>query len=319
MDVDQWMRAFAMYSLTGIGDTYMSGNFHNNMYYVRPSDNKVLVFPWDMDFAFVAGAGAALWGGHNLRRVIEIPRNTRRFYAHLQDIIETTFNREYMQHWTTHYGDATGVNFRGFLTDIEGRRRNVLNRIPREVPFEIRTNDGEDFTVDTTEAEIQGRAWIDVNSILLAGVETQPALTWRPPATNPTTWEMTVPLESGANELTFLAVDAAGEMISSASITVTSAVDQPPPAVFIRGDANLDGVVNITDATGILLHLFQGIRLPCEDALDVNDDEALNLVDAVRLLNFLFGDGERPAPPYPLPGVDPDENGALGCETGLEM
>ena len=108
--------------------------------------------------------------------MIEIPRNTRRFYVHLQDIIDTTFNREYMQHWTTHYGQATRVNFGGFLSDIEGRRRNVLNRIPREVPFEIRTNDGEDFTVDTTEAEIQGRAWIDVNSILLAGVETQPAL-----------------------------------------------------------------------------------------------------------------------------------------------
>ncbi|MCI0634064.1 MAG: CotH kinase family protein, partial [Actinobacteria bacterium] len=317
MDVDQWLRAFAMYSLTGIGDTYMSGNFHNNIYYVRPEDNRVLVFPYDMDFAFVNSPSSALWGPHNLRKVIEIPRNTRRFYVHLQDIIATTFNREYMQHWTAHYGEAAGTNFAGFLTDIEARGRYVLTRIPREVPFAISTSDGQDFTVDATEVELRGTAWINVSTILLAGVEAQPPLAWLPPNTNPVVWEMTVPLEPGPNELTFLAIDAGGEIIAEAGITVTRMADQPPPAMFIRGDTNLDGRINITDATGILFHLFQGAPAPCEDALDVNDDEDLDIVDAVQLLGFLFGEGEPPAPPYPLPGVDPGEAGALGCETGL--
>ncbi|MBI4605310.1 MAG: hypothetical protein HY721_25380, partial [Planctomycetes bacterium] len=44
------------------------------------------------------------------------------------------------------------------------------------------------------------------------------------------------------------------------------------PRRFVRGDANSDGVVDLSDAVFTLLHLFGGGRAPaCEDALDAGD------------------------------------------------
>lgn len=87
---------------------------------------------------------------------------------------------------------------------------------------------------------------------------------------------------------------------------------KPPPA-FVRGDANGSGVVDISDALKILLHLFAGSAIDCADALDVDDDEAVNVTDAVALLEFLFRGGPAPRAPFPTPGPDPSGT-TLGCD-----
>ena len=52
--------------------------------------------------------------------------------------------------------------------------------------------------------------------------------------------------------------------------------------VFVRGDANLDGLINISDAITILGALFLGTGpLGCEDSADTNDDGVLNVTDAI--------------------------------------
>ena len=60
IDVDQWMRTFAMATLTGSGDTYGRVWEHNFRYYVRPSDQKVIVLQWDLDSAFGLGSSASI-------------------------------------------------------------------------------------------------------------------------------------------------------------------------------------------------------------------------------------------------------------------
>lgn len=84
-------------------------------------------------------------------------------------------------------------------------------------------------------------------------------------------------------------------------------------ASFLRGDANADGELDVSDAVQVLLGLFAGgTPSPCEDAADTNDDGALDVSDAVRLLGYLFLAGA----PLPAPGVcGPDETGdTLTCE-----
>jgi hypothetical protein len=82
---------------------------------------------------------------------------------------------------------------------------------------------------------------------------------------------------------------------------------------FIRGDANLDGIVNLSDAIAVLNHLFRGGTPPaCKDAADTTDDGKLDLTDAVLLLNHLFKGGPPPSPPYPEEGFDRTEDN-LGC------
>ncbi|HVR76149.1 MAG TPA: hypothetical protein VMT52_17590 [Planctomycetota bacterium] len=83
------------------------------------------------------------------------------------------------------------------------------------------------------------------------------------------------------------------------------------------GDSNQDGLLNISDPVWLLQHLFQGAgtTLACSggtaaspsradlELLDVNDDEVLDLADAVGVVRFLFlgdltsprlGDGCQP-------------------------
>ena len=93
------------------------------------------------------------------------------------------------------------------------------------------------------------------------------------------------------------------------------AVDPPPDTVtFLRGDANSDCVVNISDATFTLNHLFQGGPLPCPDAADANDLHGLDLSDTISILNYLFLGGPEPSAPGPnFPGPDPTPDELADC------
>lgn len=83
---------------------------------------------------------------------------------------------------------------------------------------------------------------------------------------------------------------------------------------FRRGDGNLDGVVDISDAVSLLSALFGGVGLPeCLDSSDSNDDGAIDIGDAVYTLSFLFSSGtSMPAPGSETCGPDPTVDG-LDC------
>jgi hypothetical protein len=86
---------------------------------------------------------------------------------------------------------------------------------------------------------------------------------------------------------------------------------------FERGDANLDGTLELTDAIHILVALFLGGDAACEDAADADDDGTLGTTDAVSLLTHLFLGGAAPPPPHAGCGKDPTED-VLGCgEAGV--
>ncbi|HVR76070.1 MAG TPA: hypothetical protein VMT52_17190, partial [Planctomycetota bacterium] len=82
---------------------------------------------------------------------------------------------------------------------------------------------------------------------------------------------------------------------------------------FVRGDSNMDGKIDITDAQSTLGYLFlTGIAPACLDALDSNDDGSINITDPITTLLVLFaGQGSMP-PPYPSAGPDPTPDG-LTC------
>jgi hypothetical protein len=84
--------------------------------------------------------------------------------------------------------------------------------------------------------------------------------------------------------------------------------------IFVRGDTDRNGDLEITDPVGLLGSLFSdGRPLPCEDAADANDDGSLNVTDAVYSLTHLFSGGAAPPEPFPEPGIDRTAD-ELGCE-----
>jgi plastocyanin len=78
---------------------------------------------------------------------------------------------------------------------------------------------------------------------------------------------------------------------------------------FIRGDANREGVVDISDALAILFFLFlDGNDRCCRDAFDANDDAVVDIGDPIYLLDFLFSDGPALPKPFPFLGADRSED-----------
>jgi len=75
--------------------------------------------------------------------------------------------------------------------------------------------------------------------------------------------------------------------------------------VFVRGDANDDGVVDISDALRILFVQFAGATTDCRDSLDADDNGQLTVTDAIRVLDYLFRSGSAIAAPFPTAGEDP--------------
>jgi subtilisin-like proprotein convertase family protein len=73
---------------------------------------------------------------------------------------------------------------------------------------------------------------------------------------------------------------------------------------FLRGDANRDGAVNISDAITILSYLFRQGEISCPKAADVDDGGSVNVKDVVGLLFYTVGLGPPPPEPFPDAGED---------------
>ncbi len=79
-----------------------------------------------------------------------------------------------------------------------------------------------------------------------------------------------------------------------------------PQQLFVRGDTNCDGKIDIADAIFALSYLFAAGPSPCcLDAADANDDGAVNIADGIFILQNIFADGPEIPPPNPDCGGDP--------------
>ncbi len=87
--------------------------------------------------------------------------------------------------------------------------------------------------------------------------------------------------------------------------------------VFIRGDADANGIVDTADAIMILNSVFAGGPLNCALAADANDDGSINTSDFTIIVSFV-NFGTILPPPFPVCGQDPTlpAAGASCCGVG---
>ncbi|MFT5681298.1 MAG: hypothetical protein ACI8RZ_002204 [Myxococcota bacterium] len=225
IDVEQWLRAFAFATLSGATDQYGgAGSQHNAQFYVRPEDGRVLYFPHDLDY--FSSASMSVVANGDLSRLLEDPINLRSYYGHLNDIIGLSYNTDYLAPWCEQLAELLpGQDFESHCQFIGERAdwvlssssESVLARFPA-VDFHITTGGGEDLNVSALEVTLEGEAWVDVREIVLEGEAGPLALTW----VDEQTWQVTVPLEAGDNDLTLVATDLSGAIVGSDAILVTS-------------------------------------------------------------------------------------------------
>ena len=91
---------------------------------------------------------------------------------------------------------------------------------------------------------------------------------------------------------------------------------EPIATVFLRGDCNDDGSLDISDPINTLEMLFLGtFEITCDDACDSNDDGAVDIADVITTLGALFlGNAVIPPPGFVECGMDPTPD-EIGCET----
>ncbi|HEY9509782.1 MAG TPA: lamin tail domain-containing protein, partial [Verrucomicrobiae bacterium] len=215
MDVDEWLNVYAMIGLSGISDMYTFGGNHNLMIYLRPSDGRFLYFPWDMDFAFARGETDPLIGDQNLGKIVNRPANLRRFYAHVLDHIQTTFNASYMTDWVSHYGSLFGQDYSADLSYIANRASYAISTIANaggNADFSV--NETNLLTVSNNLVTLSGTAPVGITSVVVNGISFP--VTW----SSISDWTVQVPVNSPTNFLNVQGYDLHGNLVSNISRTV---------------------------------------------------------------------------------------------------
>ncbi len=234
MDVDLWMRHYADQSYFGNWDTYGFGRPKNLRIYTRPSDNKFVPFFWDCDLCnFTETIKKPSEPLSRLDEIRDIPHNLRLYWGHMLDMINRSFNEQYVARWAAHYGALANnqtyggdETFTTITASTRTRSAQAIRDMERDIPrvgFEITTNGGQNFNVDTDHVTLEGKGWIDIRQIRLAGTE-QPLDAFWPTKDG---WRIELPLAFGANPITLETVDYEGNLITSDTITVTSSVGDP--------------------------------------------------------------------------------------------
>lgn len=121
---------------------------------------------------------------------------------------------------------------------------------------------------------------------------------------------------SRENDDTFFDGRIAAIRLSDEPLTPDEFLLPLPSDEFIRGDVDGDTAVQLPDAIAILDYLFNSGSVTCLDALDVNDNDAITITDAFHILCSLFCVPAGPAPeaPYPACGSDPTLD-AIACDS----
>lgn len=233
IDVDAWLRGTAVNALSGAGDSYGGdGSQHNVQFYVRPSDNKIIYLPHDVDAFF--NASRPIVPNNDTTKMMSVPAWARAYYCHLLDIIATTYNANYMTRWANHFGRLLPAqNFAGHLSFLVQRANFVTSQVNAIVPnvaFSITSNSGNNFSTTNNTIMLTGNAGLSVKSIEVNGVAYP--INWL----TVTSWSIPIALFGGANPITVQGVNSAGVRLTNAidMITVTNNGSGAPLPVVIN-------------------------------------------------------------------------------------
>jgi hypothetical protein len=240
MDVDLWMRHYANQSYFGNWDTYGFRRPKNLRIYLRPEDDRFVPLFWDCDLCnFTETIKTRAEATSRLDEIRDIPHNLRLYWGHMLDYINRSFTEEYVSRWAAHYGSLVNnqihggdETFQGIAASTAARSARALADMERDIPrvdFEITTNGGQEVTVQTPSITLNGKGWVDIRSIRLAGGE-QPLEVFWPEADG---WQIELPLSASQQTITLEAIDYRGNLIATDSIVVnTTGVD--PVAASLR-------------------------------------------------------------------------------------
>lgn len=313
LDIEAFYRVIAPRVLMNDTDGLFLGNGHNGYVFWDPRDELWELIPQDMGVGWrEQRSNLFSFTDPHARRITERPEPQRIYLRVLHEYLQGAWNSERAAPYVEALPrEATsGRSGIGVLSFIDTSATNFTRRLEPfvDLPLRIVTNNGEDFATAAASVVLEGEAPVQLFSLALRRDAGAPEAL-EPEWLSATEWRLSLELNVGPQDLEILGLDAEDLVVEAVSINITRGEGMP----FVRGDANVDQRLNLSDAVAILAAMFRDLQLSCLDAGDVDDSGSLEVTDAIALLNFLFLRGPPPAPPFPVAGADPTED-ALPCD-----
>ena len=98
IDVDEWLRFFAaQYVISNQDGTLATSSGEDFFLYHRPSDNRFLIIPWDLNETFLdPGEGLFRSDSSAIQRLLHHPQLVRRYFQIVKELLDGPFTEEAM-------------------------------------------------------------------------------------------------------------------------------------------------------------------------------------------------------------------------------
>jgi hypothetical protein len=245
VDVEEWMRIFAVEHIAGNWDSY-GYNRGKNMYTYKPENGKWAMMMWDIDFVFSAGADGpqtgmfnSISGDSGLQNLYNHPPFRRAYYRAWYDavngpMVATTVGPVMDAKYNALLANGVSVSDPGpGKTYVNDRRNYLIGQLATvAASFAITSNGGNNFSTNHNYITLSGTAPVQVKTIEINGVS-YPAI-WN----TVTGWTINFALNPGVNSLTFQGFDSYGRPLAgvqdSITITYTGVSELPQDYVIIN-------------------------------------------------------------------------------------
>ncbi len=237
VDVDHWMRTFAMNDLASFWDAFGNPNAKNTFLY-KPRREGWKLFCWDFDVGlgvFNDPPNAPLFDVNDptVRRLYQTPAFVRRYWAALEEALGTFFNSGDGGALDALL-DARYAGLRANQVNVAGpasikswilQRRTFLQTQLRAVRanFAIATRNGQDFASEVSPVTLAGVAPVAVRTLRVNGIPFEPS--W----TTVTNWMLQLPLTAGTNSLLIEGLDRLAQPVAGARATLQIVYTGPAP------------------------------------------------------------------------------------------
>lgn len=243
VDVDHWMRTFAMNDLASFWDAFGNSNGKNTFLY-KPERSGWKLMSWDFDVGlgvFNDPPNLPLFEVNDpvVARMYQTPAFVRRYWAALEEALTgffrtgagTAVDRRLDARYAAFQAEGLGLEGPAGIKSWINQRRSFLAGQLNSVrsSFAVSTQGGADFATNANPVILRGTAPVAVATVRVNGVEYP--LRW----TSVTAWELTLPLAAGTNVLAITGVDRGGRVVAGAekSLSVTF-TGEPPPLADVR-------------------------------------------------------------------------------------
>ena len=225
VEVEQWMRVFALEHAVANWDSY-GYNRGKNMFAYKSPHGKWQMLMWDIDCVFQGGYGVTtgLFDANDptVARMYNSPPFRRAYWRALQEIVDgPMLNANVEPVMRAKYAAllANGISCSPpdpVLSWIAQRRDYIVQQLAAVTSgFAIASNGGNNFSVTNNLLTLTGTAPIGVTTIEVNGIAF-PA-TW----TTLTNWTLRIPLTAGPNTLNLQGFDLRGNPIAATTDTIT--------------------------------------------------------------------------------------------------